>query len=171
MAEPWDMSCGPEKAYRLDGITVKDKHVTAIDLSGKGLTGAFPVEILALPALAELHLDRNNLKGKLDLAAAAISANPTAYPSAASLTTLTMTQNGFSGNIGLLAQLLPVLRSLDASTNCISDIYPPVAVDVNLRQQPESRYGDRPRLHQPRPGSCHRLHTIRRALRPRKPKL
>lgn len=132
MAEPWDMSCGPEKAYRLDGITVKDKHVTAIDLSGKGLTGAFPVEILALPALAELHLDRNNLEGKLDLAAAAISANPAAYPSTASLTTLTMTQNGFSGNIGLLAQLLPVLRSLDASTNCISDIYPPVAVDVNL---------------------------------------
>lgn len=132
MADPWDMSCGPEKAYRLDGITVKDKHVTAIDLSGKSLTGAFPVEILALPALAELHLDRNNLEGKLDLAAAAISANRAAYPSTASLTTLTMTQNGFSGNIGLLAQLLPALRSLDASANCISDIYPPVAVDVNL---------------------------------------
>lgn len=124
MSQPWDMSCGAAKAYKLDGVTVKDKHVVALQLRSRDITGAFPAEILTLPALKTLDLSYNSLEGKIDDVAAAIAAAPAAYPSAATLQVLKLSYNSLSGNLGLLGQVLPALADFDASHNRFADIYP-----------------------------------------------
>lgn len=124
MSQPWDMSCGAAKAYKLDGVTVKDKHVVALQLRSRGISGTFPAEILTLPALKTLDLSYNSLEGKIDDAVAAIAAAPAAYPSAATLQVLKLSYNSLSGNLGLLGQVLPALADFDASHNRFADIYP-----------------------------------------------
>ena len=122
ISEPWNVDAGITSVGTFDGLEIKEGHVVGIDLSSKGLTGEFPVSVLALPQLKKIDVSDNDLSGDLPTTLMAIAAqNPAAL---ASVDTLKLGGNGFSGNLGLIGQGMPSLEYLDASYNKFEDLYP-----------------------------------------------
>lgn len=125
---PWDMSQGAKGAGALEGLTIAQGHVVALDLSDSGLAGDFPWSVFGLPQLAELDLSGNQLAGDIGMGMLAVAAaNPAA---AANLTKVDVSGNRLSGNISLFANSCPALQQLDASDNCISDAAPAISPNV-----------------------------------------
>ena len=128
LAEGWDIEGGITSVGTFDGLEIKEGHVVGIDLSSKGLTGEFPVSLLALPQLKKIDVSDNDLSGDLPQKLMAIAAqDPTAL---ASVDTLKIGGNGFIGNVGLIGQSMPSLEYLDVSYNKFEDLYPALPENV-----------------------------------------
>lgn len=125
---PWDLSEGIKVVSTLEGLTIDHGHVTAIDLNGKGLTGQFPAEVLALPNLETLDLSNNNLYGDITtLLTTYAEANPDL---ASHLKYVDVSVNKFTGNIGQFAGFCPELTTLYANNNCLSEVSPMISTQV-----------------------------------------
>ena len=125
---PWDLSEGIKVVSTLEGLTIDHGHVTAIDLNGKGLTGQFPAEVLALPYLETLNLSKNNLHGDITTS---LTTYTEANPDLAShLKYVDVSVNKFTGNIGQFAGFCPELTTLYANNNCLSEVSPMISTQV-----------------------------------------
>lgn len=125
--EPWDLSQGIKSASALSGLTIKEGHVIGLNLSNTNLSGEFPVELLSLPQLQDLDLSDNLFCGDIEN----IAAFAMQYPDyMQSVTDINISDNQFSGNIGVFAQVFPNLESLNASNNKIEDVIPMISPKV-----------------------------------------
>lgn len=133
---PWDFAVETPSVKTLPGVTANDGHVIGIDLSNNNLSGTFPVALLALPMLENLNLSNNQLSGNLGMTMAAfVKMNPSAI---IALKSVNIAANKFTGNVGLFAACCPNLTTLDASHNCLEDVYPMISPNVaslNLSHQ------------------------------------
>lgn len=127
-SQPWDVSQGMKSVSSLHGLTIEKGHVTGLDLSDQNLTGMFPYFILALPQLHDINLANNHLAGDIGTATYAFAQqNPDMM---ANIKELNISGNQFSGNIGICANYFAGLTSLDASDNCLEDVYPVIPSTV-----------------------------------------
>ena len=132
---PWDISNGISSVSTFEGLEISCGHIIGINLEGQGLSGTFPVELLLFNDLKSLNISNNNLDGNLEMILALTIDNPTRF---ASLETLNISGNRFSGNIGAFASAFPSLKSLKASDNHISEVYPmisPNVINLDLARQ------------------------------------
>ena len=127
-SQPWDVSQGMKSVSSLHGLTIEKGHVTGLDLSGQNLTGMFPFAVLALPNLQKVNLSNNHLIGNIGTATYAFAQQNPAMMT--NVKELNISGNQFSGNIGLFANCFAVLTSLDASDNCLEDVYPVIPSTV-----------------------------------------
>ena len=127
-ANPWDMSKGEAGAGKFAGLTFKEGHITALNLSNNGIDGNFPLSTLTLPYMTSLNLSQNSLSGNVEngLGMAEIAA----LNASSNLQTLNISYNQLEGNIGIFAQALPKLVSLNASFNHISDVAPMLSTAI-----------------------------------------
>lgn len=120
--EKWDFSSNVPSVKTLPGVTAYDGHVTKIDIPGNKISGTFPVVLLSLPKLEYLNLSNNAFSGDIGMAVATyVSLNTSAQ---IALGKVNISGNQFAGNIGLFAACCPNLKELDASSNCLEDVYP-----------------------------------------------
>ena len=125
---PWDMSKGEAGAGKFDGLTFTEGHVTELDLSENSLDGNFPLSTLTLPYMTDLNLSHNSLSGNVENGLGATEIAAIAMKS--QLVNLHIGDNELEGNIGIFAQALPNLVSLDASTNHIENVYPMLSTKI-----------------------------------------
>jgi hypothetical protein len=131
---PWDLSEGIKVVTQLPYLTVKQGHITSINLSGKDYVGDIPVELLALPKLESLRISGNRLDG--DLAALLAAHTENGGDLASELKYLDISRNNFTGNIGYLASFFPSLETLLANDNGFSEVSPMISSHVtNLTLQ------------------------------------
>ena len=127
-SQPWDVSQGMKSVSSLHGLTIEKGHVTGLDLSGQNLTGMFPFAVLALPNLQNVNLANNHLTGDIGTVTYAFAQrNPGMMTT---VKELNISGNQFSGNIGLFANCFVGLTSLNASDNCLEDVYPVIPSTV-----------------------------------------
>ena len=124
----WDFSGGVTGAKNLFGVTFKEGHIVSIALSNNNLTGTFPYNLLSLPYLETLNVSHNNLQGDIGVTTYALFQQDPAMM--ANVKELNISGNHFSGNIGLFANCFASLTSLDASDNCLEDVYPVIPSTV-----------------------------------------
>ena len=128
----WNLGETAEQAKIIHGARMKDGHVTSLDLSNYGLSGQVSNKIFKLPELETLNLNNNALEGVIE----EILVPSEIYNE--SLTSLDVSNNKLSGNLGVVGLTLPNLRTLDASNNRFSDVVPvlPVAItSLDIRHQ------------------------------------
>lgn len=125
-SRPWDMSIGINLAESLQGITVANKHVTQLNLSNCQLNGSFPLIVLQLPYLEQLNLSNNQLHG--DVCTGIDDANQ--LVALETLTSISLSHNQLTGNIGAFASHFPQLQSLDASYNSLTEVAPMISSSV-----------------------------------------
>lgn len=139
-SQPWDVSQGMKSVSSLHGLTIEKGHVTGLDLSGQNLTGMFPYFILALPQLQNVNLANNHLTGDVGMATYVFAQqNPTL---AANVQNINISGNQFSGNIGIFANCFTDLTLLDASNNCLEDVFPMIpstVTNLDISKQTISR--------------------------------
>ena len=124
----WDFSSNVPSVATLPGVTAYDGHVTAINLSGNDLSGSFPIMLFALPKLESMNFSNNQLTGDLGMTLAAyVKMNPTIH---IAVKDVDISNNQFVGNVGLFANCIPSLVSLNASNNCLEDVYPMIPATV-----------------------------------------
>ena len=124
----WFFDDESHSPFGLSGVEISNGHVTSINLSSNNLTGAFPYTLLLLPELKVLNISNNNLTGDIGLAMAAFKQkNPS---KTFTIQKLDVSDNKFSGNIGLFANCFTHLTSLNASGNCLEDVYPMIPATV-----------------------------------------
>lgn len=132
----WDFSSGTHTVASLPGVKAKDGHIVSIDLSYNNITGVFPFALLTLPYLESLNISGNNLTGDIGTSAVLFALqNPSVITN---IKELNISNNKFSGNIGLFAKIFAQLETLDASHNCLEDVYPMISPNVtslNLSHQ------------------------------------
>lgn len=132
---PWNMSAGIASVGSLHGVTIDHGYVVDIDLSMQGITSTFPVAALQLQRLKSLSFAHNKMSGDvardiLQAMTIIMEGNPE-YVS--QLTNLNLSDNKFSGNIGLLSSLSSVfanLETLNASGNLFADLYPVLPLSI-----------------------------------------
>ncbi len=126
-ADLWQFETAP---YILNNVSFNAGRITSISLSNYGITGSVPVSLFMLPKLNWLYLEGNNLSGDLGTALYALAQqNPSM---AASLQELSISNNQLSGNLGVLANCLPALKTLRADHNCFEDVYPMIPATVTF---------------------------------------
>ena len=139
-SQPWDVSQGMSSVSSLHGLTIERGHVTSLDLSGQNLTGDFPYSVLALSQLTSINLANNHLSGDVGTVTYTFAQE---HPSQmGNVQVINISGNQFSGNIGLFANCFGSLTSLDASNNCLEDVYPVIPSTVttlNIGKQTISR--------------------------------
>lgn len=139
-SQPWDVSQGMKSVSSLHGLTIEKGHVTGLDLSGQNLTGMFPYFILALPQLQNVNLANNHLTGDVGMATYVFAQqNPTLVANAQNIN---ISGNQFFGNIGIFANCFANLNSLDASKNCLEDVFPMIpstVTNLDISKQTISR--------------------------------
>lgn len=127
-SQPWDVSQGMKSVSSLHGLTIEKGHVTGLDLSAQNLTGIFPYFILTLPQLHDINLANNHLAG--DIGTATYTFAQQNSDMMTNIKELNISGNQFSGNIGICANCFAGLTSLDASDNCLEDVYPVIPSTV-----------------------------------------
>lgn len=127
-SQPWDVSQGMKSVSTLHGLAIEKGHVTGLDLSGQNLTGMFPYAVLTLPNLQNVNLANNHLTGDLGTATYAFAQQNPAIMT--NIKEINISGNQFEGNIGLFANCFAGLTSLDASSNCLEDVYPVIPSTV-----------------------------------------
>lgn len=139
----WDFSSDVPSVATLPGTIAYNGHVTTINLCDNNLSGAFPVKLLELSQLESLNLSGNKLTGDLGTTLASYrQTNPSVQ---IALKHLNISKNLFTDNLGVFAACIPNLQSLDASNNCLEDVFPmisPNVVNLNIRQQTIGRVVD-----------------------------
>ncbi len=132
---PWDITNGISSASSFEGLVIEGGHVVGVNLAGQGLTGAFPVELLAFNELKSLNISNNSFDGVLEAVLAYARQNPAMF---AKIEELDISGNDFTGNVGAFAAAFPALTSLSASNNHVSDVYPMISSrvsELNLEEQ------------------------------------
>lgn len=133
----WNMAGGAAAASGFDGVEVTDGHVTGFSFNDKGLRSTsksmIPLSMLSFPYLQNVDLSGNGLAGEVDkiFAAAARQGKSMALHS---ISNLNLSDNLFCGNLGILGapEVLPSLKTLNASRNGFADVYPAVPSTVDL---------------------------------------
>lgn len=127
----WEFGETASQTHSLHGVRITDGHVTSIDLSDNGLSGTLPDDLFRLPYLQSLNLFGNRLEGPIeDMVPENVGDCP--------ITSLDLSRNNLTGNVGPLGQRLPNLTSLDVSSNKLTDVYPMLPsriTDLNLNYQ------------------------------------
>ena len=139
-SQPWDVSLGMKGVSSLKGLYIKKGRVTGLDLSNQNLTGMFPYSIFALPNLQNVNLANNNLTGAIGMPTYAFAMQNPAM--VVNVKELDISGNQFFGNIGVFANCFPNLTILNASSNCLEDVYPVIPSTVtalNISRQTISR--------------------------------
>ena len=127
-SQPWDMSQGMNGVSSLSGLTIEKGHVTGLDLSRQELTGVFPYFLLSFPNLHRVNLSGNHLSGDIGLGTYAFAQQNPLLTLA--LEDVDISDNQFAGNIGIFANCFANLTTLDASHNCLEDVYPMIPISV-----------------------------------------
>ena len=124
----WNFDTESQSVVCVPGVKTSNNRVVSIDLSNNNISGKFPFVLLTLPYLKSLVVANNQLSGNLGLEMYEYcQENPA---STISITELNISGNQFTGNIGLFANCFPSLTSLDASGNCLEDVYPVIPSSV-----------------------------------------
>lgn len=136
----WNIAGGAKAVGTFEGLRIEEGHVVGISLADKGMTGLFPTSLLLFSRLEDLDLSNNDLSGDVSMAIAAVKLqNPHTFNS---LKTLDISNNSYYGNIGILANCLSNLSSLDASSNKFEDLFPvlPASItDLDISNQKMER--------------------------------
>ena len=136
----WDASQGMKSVSSIQGLNIEKGHVTGFDLANQNLTGTFPFAILALPQLQSINLANNKLSGDIGTATYAFAQQ---HPEQmANIKSLNISGNQLTGNVSLFANSFPALTSLNASENCLEDVYPtisPSVTELDLSKQTIAR--------------------------------
>ena len=136
----WDASQGMKSVSSIQGLNIEKGHVTGFDLANQNLTGTFPFAILALPQLQSINLANNKLSGDIGTATYAFAQQ---HPEQmANIKSLNISGNQLTGNVSLFANSFPSLTSLNASENCLEDVYPtisPSVTELDLSKQAIAR--------------------------------
>lgn len=127
-SQPWDVSQGMSNVSSLSGLTIEEGHVTGLDLEGQNLTGMFPYFLLSLPNLHKVNLANNQLSGDIGTSAYAFAQQNPLLTLA--LEEVNVSGNQLTGNLGIFANCFANLKSLDASHNCLEDVYPVIPATV-----------------------------------------
>lgn len=128
---PWNMTEGAKNVGSFKELKIREGHVVGISIAHKGLSGLFPASLAAFPKIEEIDLSGNKLKGDLSTAVAGIKMQNAAVFS--HLKKLNISNNQYSGNVGLLANCISSLSSLNVSNNKFEDLYPaPPATLIDL---------------------------------------
>ena len=127
-SQPWDVSQSMNSVSSLSGLIIEKGHVTGFDFSGQTLTGSFPYFLLSLPNLHKLNLANNQLSGDIGTSAYAFAQQNPLLTLA--LEEINVSGNQFTGNLGVFANCFANLKFLDASHNCLEDIYPLIPATV-----------------------------------------
>lgn len=139
-SQPWDASQGMKSVSSIQGLNIEKGHVTGFNLANQNLTGTFPFAILALPQLQNIDLANNKLSGDIGTATYAFAQQ---HPEQMeNVKTLNISGNQLTGNVSLFANSFPSLTSLNASENCLEDVYPaisPSVTELNLSKQTITR--------------------------------
>lgn len=124
----WDASQGMKSVSSIQGLNIEKGHVTGFDLANQNLTGTFPFAILVLPQLQSINLANNKLSGDIGTATYAFAQQ---HPEQmANIKSLNISGNQLTGNVSLFANSFPSLTSLNASENCLEDVYPTISLSV-----------------------------------------
>ena len=126
---PWDISKGKTSVSSFHGVETENGSVVGIDLSSQGLTGTFPQALLSFPNINSINLSGNRLSGDIATEICVYIKQGTAAER--SIRSLDISNNSYSGNVGLLAGCFPNLTALDASGNCFSSVYPMISANVS----------------------------------------
>lgn len=139
-SQPWDASQGMKSVSTIQGLNIEKGHVTGFNLANQNLTGTFPFAILALPQLQNIDLANNKLSGDIGTATYAFAQQ---HPEQMeNVKTLNISGNQLTGNVSLFANSFPSLTSLNASENCLEDVYPvisPSVTELDLSKQTIAR--------------------------------
>ena len=117
-AKPWNLTTNTHSAGKWQGVTTKaladDEEtfaITAIDLSGQGLTGPLPKEVFLMDSLRTLNLSHNAIEARVD----------TLLDSENNLiTTVNLEGNHLRGDLYPFVSKLPELTSLNVSYNWLT---------------------------------------------------
>ena len=126
---PWDISKGKTSVSSFHGIEAANGSVVGIDLSSQGLTGTFPKTLLSFPNIASINLSGNKLSG--DIAGEISSYIRQDNAAGKSICSLNISNNSYSGNVGLLAGCFPNLTALNASGNSFNSVSPMISANVS----------------------------------------
>lgn len=105
----------------LKGVVLHQGHVIRISLPQNNMVGTLSSVIFMLPELQELDLSGNALEGDITELEELVADNP-AFTS--KLTYLDISNNLFTGNIGVVGEVFGSLATLKASNCHISDVNP-----------------------------------------------
>ena len=139
-SQPWDTSQGIKSVSSIQGLNIEKGHVIGFDLANQNLTGTFPYAILAFPQLQRIDLADNKLSG--DVGAATYVFAQQHPEQMTNIKILNISGNQLTGNISLLANSFPSLTSLNASENCLEDVYPAISsavTELDLSKQTIAR--------------------------------
>lgn len=121
----WIIGDTPATTGSLKGVTTKDGHVVRITLPQNNMTGNLSPAIFMLPELKEVDFSGNALTADFDQLQEQmlpfVAANPTFT---SKLTYLDISDNLFSGNIGIAGQVFSQLTTLKANNCHFSDVKP-----------------------------------------------
>lgn len=117
-AKPWNLATNTHSAGKWQGVTTKalkdDEEtfaITAIDLTGQGLTGPLPKEVFLMDSLVTLNLSHNAIEAKVDTLLDSENSR---------ITTLNLEGNHLRGDLYPLVSKLPELTSLNVSYNWLT---------------------------------------------------
>lgn len=125
----WNIADGAKNVGTFEELSIVEGHVVGISLANKGMSGLFPVSLMSFTKLENIDLSNNNLSGDVAVAIAAVKMqNPNAFNS---LKTLDISNNSYQGNLGILANCMPNITSLNASNNKFEDLFPALPVSIS----------------------------------------
>lgn len=125
---PWDLSEGIKAVHTLEGLTIEQGHIKALNLNNRELTGIIPIELFIMPYLENMNIQGNNLNGDIGaLLEEYLKTNPNIDTQ---LTYLDISHNQLTGNVGQIANFFPKLQTLFAHNNCFSEVSPMVSPKV-----------------------------------------
>ena len=126
---PWDISKGKTSVSSFHGVETENGSVVGLDLSSQGLTGTFPQALLSFPNINSINLSGNRLSGDIATEICVYIKQGTAAER--SIRSLDISNNSYSGNVGLLAGCFPNLTALNASGNSFSSVSPMISANVS----------------------------------------
>lgn len=126
----WDTS-DIRKVTEIQQLHVKGGHITDIYIDySTGNSLELPEEFFMFPSLTNLQISGCHFTGDIAAIAEKSLARLGTAALPASISTIYMTDNDLTGNIGRLAELLHGLKFLWASGNCFMEVSPEIASDV-----------------------------------------
>ena len=125
----WNVDWNKE-IFSLNGIYTEEKedglyHVTRISMSSNNLSGELPADLFDLPYLTDLYLSNNQLTGDIGKLFEGRT------PKATALSTVTLYNNQFEGDLYPFASALKGLQSLDIDYNNLTDMSQALPSNIN----------------------------------------
>lgn len=124
----WKVSEEPSSVKDFPGVMIEEGKVVEINLSNNNMEGTFPYILLSLPKLRKLDVSGNRFSDDLSTSATFFAQqNPSVV---SNVWDINISNNKFSGNIGLFANSFPSLTRLNASNNYLEDVVPMISPNV-----------------------------------------